>query len=64
VSVVQSSRGGWSPAAPAVHQWFNPRGGWSPAFPAAPSLRPFVSSGPLMRYGPLQCTNPFLFIFI
>jgi hypothetical protein len=53
VSVVQSSR--WwfssSPAAPAVHLWFNPSGGCSPAVPAAPSLRPVVSSGPLMRRG-------------
>jgi hypothetical protein len=41
-----SLHGGCSPAA---HQWFNPRSGCSPAVPAPPSLRPLVSSGPLMR---------------
>jgi hypothetical protein len=30
---------------------FNLGGGWSPAVPAAPSLRPFVPSGSLMRCG-------------
>jgi hypothetical protein len=46
-----SPSGGWSPAVPAAHRWSNPGGGWSPAASAAPSLRPVVSSGSLMRCG-------------
>jgi hypothetical protein len=57
-----SPRGGYSPAAPAVFQWFNPDSGCSPAVPTAPSLRPVISSGSLMRCNPFPCTNPFLFV--
>jgi hypothetical protein len=50
VSVAQSSRW-WFSSCSRCSSMVNPRGGCSPAVPAAPSLRPVVSSGPLMRRG-------------